>query len=102
MSRDQEIKGAVLGSGPSPQTPPSKPERAGREGDSQPLPVVNDHPDIQSAVIADIEQRRLLGIKRYGTALQPHNGRDALVDLYEELMDAVMYIKQILVERDGS
>ena len=69
-------------------------ERAGREGDSQPMPVVNDHPDIQSRVIADIEARRLVGIKRYGTALQPWNGRDALVDLYEELLDACCYIKQ--------
>lgn len=69
-----------------------------REGD-QPLPVVNDHPDIQAAVIADIEKRREIGIQRYGTALQPNNGRDALQDLYEELIDACMYIKQLMVER---
>jgi plasmid maintenance system antidote protein VapI len=71
-----------------------------REGD-QPLPIPNDAPDIQSAVIADIEARRELGIRRYGTALQPGNGRDAMRDLYEELLDACMYIKQVLIERDG-
>lgn len=69
-----------------------------REGD-QPLPVINDHTDIQSMVIADIEARRQVGISRYGTALQPFNGRDALQDLYEELIDAAMYIKQVMVER---
>ena len=76
----------------------TKPERATREGDSQPLPIINDHVDIQSMVIADIEARRELGIRRYGSALQPHNGRNALLDLYEELLDAVAYIKQRLVE----
>lgn len=70
-----------------------------RPGD-QPLPVVNDHPDIQSQVIADLEQRRLVGIDRYGTALQPHNGRDVLRDIYEELLDAACYVKQAMVERD--
>lgn len=76
------------------------PERAGREGDSQPLPVINDAPDVQSAVIADIEKRRELGIKRYGTALQPNNGRNALLDAYEEAIDLAMYLKQRLIE-DG-
>jgi hypothetical protein len=77
------------------------PERAGRAGDSQPMPTVNDQTDIQSQVIADIEARRLVGIKRYGTALQPWNGRDALVDLYEELLDACCYLKQAIVEAEG-
>ena len=76
------------------------PTRYGREGDSQPLPKLNDLPDIQSMVIADIEARRQVGIERYGTALQPNNGRNALQDLYEELVDAAMYIKQFLVEQD--
>lgn len=77
------------------QTVPTKQ----REGD-QPLPVVNDRQDIQSMVIEDIQARREVGISRYGTALQPFNGRDPLQDLYEELMDALMYTKQVMVERD--
>lgn len=77
-----------------------KPERAGREGDSQDLPVQNDLPYIQDQVTKDIAARKELGIRRYGTALQPFNGRDALLDLYEELLDATMYIKQLLVERE--
>ena len=70
-----------------------------RPGDQQ-LPEVNDHQDIQSRVIADIRERREVGISRYGTALQPFNGRDALRDLYEELLDATMYIKQVMVEQE--
>lgn len=71
-----------------------------RPGD-QALPVINDEPDIQSQVIADIEERRKVGIQRYGTALQPHNGRDALRDAYEEALDLACYLKQAIVERDG-
>lgn len=77
------------------------PERAGRPGDGQPLPVPNDHHDIQSQVIADIDSRRQLGIRRYGTPLQPHNGRDALCDAYEEALDLACYLKQAIVERDA-
>jgi hypothetical protein len=71
-----------------------------REGD-QPLPIVNDARDIQSQVIADIEARRQVGIQRYGTALQPHNGRDMLLDAYEEAMDLTIYLKGCLVERNS-
>lgn len=70
-----------------------------RKGDQR-LPVRNAERDIQSQVIADIEARRLVGIERYGTALQPHNGRDALRDAYEEAIDLAMYLKQAMVERD--
>jgi len=71
-----------------------------REGD-QPLPTVNTHPAIQDLVIRDMEERKAVGLERYGTLLQPHNGRDVLVDLYQELLDACMYIRQTLYERDG-
>jgi hypothetical protein len=42
-----------------------------REGD-QPLPLKNDLPNVQDMLIADIEARKQLGIKRYGILLQPH------------------------------
>jgi hypothetical protein len=71
-----------------------------REGDQQ-LPVVNNSPGIQDMVIADIVKRKQLGIETYGTVLQANNGRDALRDLYEELLDATMYIRQILEERQS-
>lgn len=66
-----------------------------RPGD-QPLPVRNEQPDVQSMVIADITARREVGIERYGTALQPGNGRDA----YEEALDLACYLRQAIAERD--
>lgn len=49
----------------------------------------------------DMQARKALGIKRYGQALQANNGRDALRDHYEELLDACAYARQLLYERDG-
>jgi len=71
-----------------------------REGD-QPLPVKNEHPLMHDLVKIDIEARKQIGIIRYGQALQPHNGRDGLRDMYEELLDACAYTRQLLYERDG-
>jgi hypothetical protein len=70
-----------------------------RPGD-QPLPVVNGRDDIQTMVIADIEARRQVGIQRYGTALQAHNGRDMLRDAYEEALDLAVYLRGVIEERD--
>lgn len=73
--------------------------RGDRRGESQPLPTRNNSVDIQSLVIGDVMRRRQLGIERYGTPVQAHNGRNALLDLYEELIDAAVYCKQLLVEQ---
>jgi hypothetical protein len=67
----------------------------------QPSPVPNDRPAIQDLVAADVAERKRVGIERYGTPLQAFNGRDALRDLYEELLDAVQYVRQLMYERDG-
>jgi hypothetical protein len=66
----------------------------------QPAPVVNDETPIQDLVIADLEARKQVGLERYGTMLQPFNGRDALMDAYQEALDLSVYLKQALVERD--
>lgn len=67
----------------------------------QPMPVPNDHPSIQGLVRVDLEARELVGIQRYGTPLQPHNGRDALRDAYEEALDLACYLRQAIEERDA-
>lgn len=64
------------------------------------MPVKNDGPCIQDLVIADIERRKAIGLERYGTLLQPFNGRDALRDAYEEALDLCQYLRQVLEERD--
>lgn len=66
----------------------------------QPPPQATDGPHIHDLVAADIAARKVLGIERYGQPLQPSNGRDALRDLYEELLDGACYIRQVIAERD--
>lgn len=53
-------------------------------------------------VLADMRERDAQGRAKYSVALQPHNGRDAVVDLYQELLDASVYAKQILEERSSN
>ena len=50
--------------------------------------------------MTDLEQRRELGVSRYGTALQPFNGRDMLRDAYEEVLDLAVYLRGVIEERD--
>jgi len=55
--------------------------------------------DIFELVKQDIEARAEKGLRKYGERLKPFNGRNALQDLYEELLDAAMYTKQQLLEQ---
>jgi hypothetical protein len=66
---------------------------------NQPAPKPSGLPDVWPLVIADMQARDAAGRRKYGVPLQPHNGRDALQDLYEELLDAAVYIKQAMLER---
>lgn len=66
----------------------------------QPPPKAVDGPAIQDLVLADVAERKRIGIERYGQPVLPHNGRDALVDLYQELLDAVMYVRQVIYEKE--
>lgn len=67
----------------------------------QVLPVPNGSVPIHLKVMADLDERMKFGTRKYGTPLQAHNGRDALLDAYEEALDLCVYLKQALVERDG-
>lgn len=51
-------------------------------------------------VLADINDRAEMGKARYGTLLRADNGRDALLDAYQEAIDLVFYLRQCLAERD--
>lgn len=73
--------------------------RTPRDEGDQPLPKPNNLPTIHEQVCADIMDRQALGIARYGQPLQPHNGRDALLDLYQELLDAIVYLRQFMEEQ---
>lgn len=67
--------------------------------DSQPEPIRNDGPAIWELVIADMHERDRIGKARYGTRLQANNGRDALVDAYQEALDLCVYLRQAIEER---
>lgn len=53
-------------------------------------------------VLADLQARSLAGQQKYGRPLETHNGRSALVDLYQELLDACCYAKQALLEQEDA
>lgn len=52
-------------------------------------------------VIQDASDRDIVGQRRYGTRLRANNGRDALIDAYQEALDLVVYLRQAIYERDG-
>lgn len=66
----------------------------------QPDPVKNDNPAVWSLVIKDMADRDILGTERYGVRLQADNGRDTLLDAYQEALDLAVYLRAALYERD--
>ena len=52
-------------------------------------------------VLEDVMARAAMGKVKYGTLLEARNGRDALMDAYQEAIDLVMYLRQALLEREG-
>jgi hypothetical protein len=68
---------------------------------AQPTPVKNDLPAVKDLVVTDISERAEFGLKKYGTYLQPNNGRDFLIDAYQEALDLVHYLRGLIYERDG-
>ena len=49
-------------------------------------------------IAEDVEARIRIGERKYGKRLQSFNGRDALKDLYDEVLDALNYSKQLELE----
>lgn len=74
----------------APQPPPS----AG-EGDAVwPLVFASTALVLPEWLRADMRQRHEIGIARYGTPLRVWNGRDAVIDAYQEALDLVVYTQQ--------
>lgn len=57
--------------------------------------------DLWAKILKDMEARRELGLHRYGRPVTICNGRDAGKDLYEELLDALVYQKQQCEEKQA-
>lgn len=80
----------------SNMTPPgsmSKPE---------PPPIHNENPSCHDLVIADMIERKEFGLKKYGIILQPDNGRNFMVDAYQEVLDLLVYLRGAIYERDAA
>lgn len=56
---------------------------------------------IQDQVIEDLEARKQVGLKEYGTLLYHDNNVDMLKELYEELLDAACYVKAVMQQREN-
>lgn len=86
---------------PSPSTEPSR--SVPRDGHDQPLPTTSDAmPNVQALLRAEVDAREAVGIERYGSPLQPFNGRDTLRDAFEEALDLATYLRGLLAARDLS
>jgi len=88
----------------------------------QPDPIPNDYPAAWDLVLMDVGRmfppeeldtlkaeeldtlasdmraRDELGQERYNTSLQPHNGRNSLVDAYQEALDLCVYLRVAIYE----
>lgn len=63
----------------------------------EPPPQPSDG-DTWQLVITDMERRRQYGIDKYGQPLQPFDGRDNLIDLYQEILDVAVYARKGIAE----
>jgi hypothetical protein len=53
---------------------------------------------LRDRFIAEVRSRNVDGIAKYGTPLQTHNGRNPLVDAFQEAMDLTVYLRQAVEE----
>lgn len=67
---------------------------------AQEPPKQNDNTPIWDLVIADIKERDDNGLKKYGVRLQSFNGRNSLIDAYQEVLDLTVYFRQAIEERN--
>lgn len=88
---------------PAPATPAPSPEPSAELLPDQPAPsaavgdvwteliLACEHSPWHSSLVPLMQERRALGIARYGVPLQRANGRDHIVDASQELLDAAVY-----------
>jgi hypothetical protein len=68
--------------------------------DHEPDPTESAHPAVYDLIRKDLDDRDKYGEQKYGVRLQPFNGRNALKDSYQEVMDLLVYTRQALYEQD--
>lgn len=75
---------------------------AGALNAPQPAPTRGTGTSVQWMVRQDLAERERQGVQKYGTSLHAHNGRDALIDAYQEALDLACYLRQAIEERSTS
>lgn len=60
---------------------------------SNPPPLKGKSRHTVTLVIEDLKERKKAGKKKYGVAHQSDNGRNHLLDAYEEAMDLCVYLR---------
>lgn len=65
----------------------------------EPMPI-DGQQEVLPEVIKDLQARSIIGVKKYGTVLKTHNGRNCLMDAYQESLDLAAYLKQRLMEME--
>ena len=53
-------------------------------------------------VLADLQERAETERKKHGTYLQTMNKRDALWETYQGILDAAIYLRQLILEREAN
>ncbi len=53
-------------------------------------------------VILDMKERRRHGIEKYEVPVRPDNGRDHLIDAYQEALDLCVYLRAEIEKRNLS
>lgn len=68
--------------------------------DAQPRPTTGDV-EVWPLVLKDIEARMQFGMEKYGVPLRTNDGRDSLIDAYQESLDQTVYLRKAIEERRG-
>jgi hypothetical protein len=74
----------------APQPAPT----AGQGEELWPLIYGNEALALPEWLVADMAERHRAGVAKYGVPLRVWNGRDAVVDAYQEALDLVVYVQQ--------
>lgn len=72
--------------------------------DPQPAPTPFPRPSAEPVwdlVVVDMRARKEMGEQKYKTFLHAFNGRDPLIDAYQEALDLAVYLRQALFEKYG-
>ena len=68
----------------------------GADFSQQPIPVKENTTDL---VVNDMRQREVMGYNKYNKYLSVNTDEDMLQHLYEELLDASMYVRTLIEQK---